>query len=148
MSDAIIKIIPSQPKHQVSDDMMKEVVKLLKGKLATESIDANSSDHPFFVDCGGNLEEICCPVCGADLGFDWWGEQMGAASESDFEDLTVTLPCCGKESSLNDLKYNFPCGFARVEFSILNPTDEPTNDCLAQVEKILGSGVRLIHAHL
>ena len=94
------------------------------------------------------MEAIRCPHCGADL-FDWWSEQMDALyNGSGFPRLAVTLPCCGRESSLDRLIYKAPCGFACVEISLLYPRAQPDEDCLAHLRQLLGCGIRVIHSRI
>ena len=51
----------------------------------------------------------------------WWSEQMGQASHASFTNLAVLAPCCGTKTTLNDLTYDWPAGFAQAELSVLNP---------------------------
>ena len=75
-------------------------------------------------------------------------KKMNMAIENDFESLDVTMPCCGKSSSLNDLKYHFPCGFACAEFVVENPEGELGNENIIELEKILDTKLRVIHCHM
>lgn len=66
-----------------------------------------------------------------------------------FEDLMVDAPCCGGRTSLNNLHYEWPCGFARFELALWNPgrgwlTDEE----LSALARALGRPVRQIFAHM
>ena len=148
MSDHIIKIIPADPYFRLAEHKALELTEFLKSRIEADSIDALIHETPVFVDCGGNLERILCPFCKSALGFDWWGKAMNASYEHNFEKLSVTLPCCGRESSLNDLRYDFPCGFSSIEFSILNPRTELEKDCLDTLQELIGTPVRKIHAHM
>ena len=58
------------------------------------------------------------------------------------------MPCCGKSSSLNDLKYHFPCGFACAEFVVENPEGELGNENIIELEKILDTKLRVIHCYM
>lgn len=51
---------------------------------------------------------------------------MDAASKDNFKELSINMPCCGKKSTLNDLHYDLLCGFACIEFDILNPSTDLT----------------------
>ena len=148
MSDTIIKIIPADPRFRVAEHKAQELVEFLKSRMAADSIKAVLHESPMFVDCGENLERILCPFCKSTLSFDWWGQAMNAAYEHSFENLSVTLPCCGRESNLNNLRYDFPCGFSSVEFSILNPRTELEKACFDDFQELLGTPVRKIHAHI
>lgn len=148
MSDIIMKIIPVVPTYTISKEMDEKVIECLKKNVCADDISVRFSEKPQFVDCGDNLENIHCPFCKEKLYFGWWGEAMNKASESDFENLIILLPCCGKQVSLNDLDYHFPCGFSCVEFDVFNPLAEPDEACLNQVKEILGVATRIIWAHL
>ncbi len=73
---------------------------------------------------------------------------MNEASENGFHNLNLLMPCCGKKSALNELQYDFPCGFACVEFDILNTVSALNKEQLTQIAKLLGCPVRIIDSHL
>lgn len=148
MSDYAVKIIPKSPQMEIVDAALDSAVRCLESKLAAGGIEAHSYDTPAFIDCGSNLEEIRCPLCGEELSFDWWGEAMDTAAGDGFASLEATLPCCGERHSLNDLDYHFPCGFARWEIVVMNPAEGISPGCIAELETILDTPVRLIHAHI
>lgn len=148
MSDTIIKIIPDDLNFRITEHEAQELVEFLKSRITADGIKAVLHESPVFVDCGGNLQRILCPFCKSALSFDWWGQAMNAAYEHSFENLSVTLPCCGRESSLNDLHYDFPCGFSSVEFSILNPRAGLEKACFDDFQELLGTPVREIRAHI
>lgn len=148
MSDYIVKIVPKDPKYCVSEHRINDILLYLKNTVVAEHIEGNLYETPQFIDCGSNLEKIYCPVCSKVIGVDWWAEKMDIASENNFEDLEVKLPCCGNKSSLNDLQYHFSCGFACIVFELFNPTTELTSDCIVSLEKLLGTYIRVIQSHL
>lgn len=147
MSTAIIRIIPKDETTIFPKSISDQVVDHLNSYIRADNISVTVHDAPVFVDCGGNLEEIICPACGEEIPFDWWGEAMDKASTTDFSDLAVELPCCGQQSSLNDLKYDFPCGFARWVLEISDPVDEISGEVLVEIEAIMGEELRMIEAH-
>lgn len=148
MSDYIVKIIPRNPRYRISDSAANRVLAALQDKILARRATAESYETPHFIDCGSNLESICCPGCGGILEFDWWGEQMNIAAREGFANLEICLPCCGKSSSLNDLQYHFPCGFASTELAFWNPEKELSTEDIAWVEGRLETRVRVIKAHL
>ena len=148
MSDYIVKIIPKNPDFYTSEQNAQEIVNYLKSRIPAVSVIVTMHETPVFVDCGSNLEKISCPLCKAELDFDWWGEAMNKAYENNFRDLSVEMSCCGGDSTLNDLVYDFPCGFSKITFELLNPQTEPDKDCLVHIENVLGSLIRTIHAHV
>ena len=147
MSDSIVKVIPADPDFRVSQEKADEIVRYLASVMEADHIGGSCFDTPMFVDCGGNLEEIICPVCGASLDFGWWGEEMERSGETGFQDRAVQLPCCGEMSALDKLCYQLPCGFACVQFEIHGPNNEPDESCLEQIRTIIGSPVQVIVAH-
>ena len=151
MSDIIKKIIPCNPYSKCMEQNSEELIKYLRMNLGAKDCECVSYDTPQFIDCGSNLEEVICPYCRSSLDFEWWGEAMDAAGESEFSNLNVLLPCCGKETSLNDLEYNMPCGFAASEIDILDGNeeiDEEINErVLSELSEIAGEKLRVIVAH-
>lgn len=79
---------------------------------------------------------------------DWWSEQMAQAGEASFTNLAVTTPCCATRTSLNDLTYDWPDGFAQAELSVRNPQGGWLDDAEpAQVATELGHPLKLVMAH-
>ncbi len=148
MSDRLVKIIPANPYMAISDSILREAKDDLQNAIQCDSIAIQTSDHPAFVDCGGSLERIFCPVCHSEIDFEWWGTAMDRAYEEAFRKLDVVLPCCGETVSLNDLQYDFPCGFSTCAIEILNPIAQIDAATLDAVKEIFRTGVRVICARL
>lgn len=148
MSDFVIRIIPTDPYYKSNERSLQRARDLLEDKIDCDLIRIRSFEKTSFIDCGGNLHRISCPKCGKEVGFDWWGEQMSKAYANSFVSLDVCLPCCNKEASLNDLVYDFQCGFACCVLEVLNPRVEISHELLDQIEKIISSSVRIINAHI
>jgi hypothetical protein len=72
---------------------------------------------------------------------------MDSAYKDDFKDLTVTVPCCGAKTSLNELMYVWPAGFALFSIEVYNPGKEISDEELDCLERILGTTVKMIWAH-
>lgn len=101
------------------------------------------------VDCGATLERIECPVCQDAVDVEWWAVLLEERVEAGFANLTVPAPCCSAEVSLNELHYDWPCGFARFELEVWNPNrDWLTAAELAELAAALGCDVRQILAHI
>ncbi len=83
------------------------------------------SDSVRFYDPGENWSGVECSSCGADAEV-WWGEAMARAFDNDFGNLDVKAPCCGRDISLNDLRYVWPAAFGRFALEALNPDIEET----------------------
>jgi len=61
---------------------------------------------------------------------------------------TVTLPCCGAGSHLEELRYEWPQGFARFVLEARNANiGGPTDVDDQEVAGLLGTPVRRILAH-
>jgi hypothetical protein len=72
---------------------------------------------------------------------------MDKASENKFTDLSVVVPCCGSKTSLNELRYEWPAGFAQFIIEIINPDRNISDEELLKIETILGSKLRKIWSH-
>lgn len=148
MSDYVIKVIPINPYCHINIQKTQIIVDNLKTRITADNIESKTYATPIFVDCGSNLEKIVCPVCGETISFDWWGSAMDTAGNSSFMDLSVKLPCCGDDSTLNDLQYYFPCGFSCAELSILNPLEELDSECLSYIQELFETPIRCIQAYI
>lgn len=150
MSDFIYRIIPVDPLFSLSPAGAEEGRALLRMHLPADEITVHISETPEFVDCGGELTAIRCPICGANLDFDWWGAAMDTAcTDTRFTELSIVLPCCGNHSSLALLSYDWPCGFSCVRFDCRNPTDPSVlQTALSVLENCFGPPFRVIQAHL
>lgn len=148
MSDSFVKIIPVNHDYLISNDIVNDVLEYLKTNVKSDSINAYIYDHPAFIDCGSNLDKIQCPLCNKNISFDWWGISMDKAYENEFNNLVIQLPCCGNKSSLKDLIYHFPCGFACFEFVLLNPKTELSVNIIKVLEKLLKMPIRIIRSHI
>ena len=104
-----------------------------------------------FVDQGVNFESVSCPACGTEIDFKSWKEWMDRSYESKFIDRSITMPCCGCETDLNALRYDWPAGFARFALKAVNPDINNgvlPADKLSVLEGILGCKLRQIGSHL
>lgn len=104
-----------------------------------------------FVNCGENFESIGCPACGAMLDGEWWKERMSAVYDrtGGFGALDVITPCCGYATTLNDLDYNFPQGFASWWISVHYASRDWLDDAeRMRIEAALSHPVREIRLYL
>jgi hypothetical protein len=60
------------------------------------------------------------------------------------------MPCCGRFTNLNNLKYNQDCGFAKFILTINDPNTWEINESelLNELETIYKINFRIIHAHI
>lgn len=148
MSDYMCKIIPESPDLRIPSLRMLAARSWLRTHIQSDRVTCRLSEMPVFVDCGGDLENIRCPLCGAGISFDWWGEAMDQAAAGSFQDRRVVAPCCGSETALDELLYEFPCGFSCAELDLVNPRMPLESQMLVKLGKILGTPLRRIDCHL
>lgn len=149
MSDQVYKIIPKSPYTKVSQDKLNAAKSFIESAIKCDSVDLVITDNLEFIDCGNNLVNITCPKCGKEISFDWWNEAMDIACEDEFKKLDIILPCCGETSSLNDLRYDFKCGFACCSINVTNPETLIDDDetLIESIQKILDCDINVIVAH-
>jgi hypothetical protein len=149
VSDHYLRIIPRDPDHLPPARAQEKALAVLRTLVPrAEEVRAIVQDEVSFVDQGGNLEEIRCPRCRATLEPEWWMTEMDRAHATRFADLSLVVPCCGARSSLNDLDYDWPAGFARFVLQVREPGLAGWLDdaAVARLEKALGAPVRQIRA--
>ena len=148
MSEDSIKIISNDPLFIPSEATRKKAREFLMSVFPkADSINIVVEDEVVFIDQGENFEQVLCPKCNFELN-DWWGEAMEKASKTNFSNLNVTVPCCQTQTSLNDLKYEWPAGFATFVLEVNSPNvDDISDNDLDKLEIILGSKLRKIYAH-
>ncbi|MEX3654097.1 hypothetical protein ABFW14_01560 [Mycolicibacterium fortuitum] len=149
-------IFPTDPRWVPSLDRegaARAVFELLMG--SDIEVKVNRPGRVVFEDAGECFETIRCPACGTLVGqnpknMDWWVARIhGAWTEADgFWPLDVTTPCCGVQTSLNDLVYDAPQGFASWSVAARDPVYAMDEDNLALVAAALGHPVRWAHRHV
>ncbi len=148
MSDHYTIVIPADPRFQPARERAEAAGLLLK-QMAPEADDVRHeyTAHIAFYDCGENSEAVFCGECGAELETGWWQEQMDRDLDGEgFQCEAFTLPCCGARSTLNDLRYDWPQGFARFSVRAMNPdrgTLEP--DEVRVLADALGTEIRVVY---
>ena len=150
MSDSILKIFPRYYYPTYTDDRIISAVNMLK-LTSNEKITFTNYKSVQFIDCGEGLEKIFCPWCGCKVDFGFWQEAMdNAYNNGSFNYLGIHMPCCNLSSSLDELIYIKPCGFATFVIEIHNPTDMPGVVELHEMGKCFGSVhfFRMILAHI
>jgi len=162
LSTTIIRLISTNPQYVPDSLSQKRAVAFLKSlplpnpDPSSEAI-AKVTEHVEFVDQGENFERVVCPFCSFELNTEWWHEVMDKAYRERFVDLRITTPCCHTETSLNDLRYEWPAGFARFVLELYEPFSldsegvyqmlELSQDILQKLEDILGCRLRIVWAH-
>ena len=119
-------------------------MRLFRSMVARDGpVEARVHEQVQFIIPMGNLQRVSCPKCGADLK-DWWGDALGRARESQFADLSVVTPCCQHQTTLNDLRWDFPAGFARFEMEAENRGDYLEPGQLGELEHAIGCPLRQV----
>jgi hypothetical protein len=146
----MLRLIPTTPAwapsvvaHRRAETVFRELVP------NAQSVGTRTYSEVTFVDCGANFGAIFCPSCGGELALRWWQTAMDVAFATRFERLDVVTPCCGATTSLNDLAYAWPVGFARWELVAENPGRAALDTVeMAKVEAVLEHGLRQVWQHL
>jgi hypothetical protein len=142
-------IIPVNPKYvPTADGRESSLAAFTKMLPMAESVDAVVHKEVRFIDAGMKFELVMCPLCDSELDQIWWGDAMNTAQRSSFENLAVKLPCCDASSTLNNLNYKMPSGFARFLLQAREPKlgRYLTVDKLQTLESILGTPLKQIWA--
>jgi len=147
MSDTYLRIIPADPTCVPSALARERALDVIRRALPlADDLAQRVTDAVRFVDCGENFETVRCQACGADVG-DWWSIVMEVGHEQHFKDLRVTTPCCALHTTLNDLQYLWPAGFARYTLEVLNPNiGELSHGVVRRLENALHAPLRVIWA--
>jgi hypothetical protein len=149
MTIEFLCIIPVNPKYvPTADGRESSLAAFTKMLPMAESVDAVVHKEIRFIDAGMKFELVLCPLCGSELDQIWWGDAMNTAQRSSFENLAVKLPCCDAPSTLNNLNYKMPSGFARFLLQAREPKlgRYLTVDKLQTLESILGTTLKQIWA--
>jgi hypothetical protein len=148
VSDTYVRIIPTDPKFVPSALARERALSVLQHAAPfADDIASHLTDEVRFIDAGADFETVCCPRCGADIA-EWWSLAMEVAHEQRFRHLRITTPCCGAHTSLNELVYTVPAGFARYTLEALNPGLQIVPDSLIRrLEHALGTSIHVIWAH-
>ncbi|WP_329256065.1 hypothetical protein OG223_32140 [Streptomyces sp. NBC_01478] len=162
MSDDVLSVIPTDPHWQPGPEAGERAAALVTrlvsdGRAFADDPDADDDPEidvdwyaiPTMVDCGGNLERIGCPHCGASIDRQWYADLVEHHPDG-FPTLAVTAPCCAAATSLDALDHDWPCGFARFEIAVWNPGRVIWfgDDELSAVAEALGHPVRQVRAHI
>ena len=149
MSNTIFKIFPRYSYQTYTDEQIISAVDMLKS-YSKEEITFTNYKSIQFIDCGDGLKYIFCPWCGSELDIQYWQKAMDKAYDSNsFKYLGLSMPCCKLSSSLAEIIYIKPCGFATFVIEVFNPTYIPCVVELHEMGKCFGNinFFRMISAH-
>ena len=150
MADDWIILIPENPSF-VPDAERQLRARQRFGEIAPEADEINLivSDTVEFFHCGVNFERVLCPSCGAEIPDAWWKERMDDDHDNGFTLSSYSTPCCGRQYTLHELKYEWPQGFGRFALEAMNPNigrlDEERRQ---ELEDVLATKLRVIYCHL
>ena len=150
MSRDYIVLVPNDPSFVPGPEARRKAEQRFAGFLPdAKDVASRVNAEIQFIHPGGNLDRVLCPYCHAQVDWDWWASAMDAAYLTHYRDLSIKLPCCGITSSLNELLYEFPAGFALFALQAERPNSrglEPEQ--IRTIERIVGSTLRQIWVHL
>lgn len=152
MSDDWTIVIPTDP-WWVPDDAQESSAKALFDEFLSDAVEL-TVERPGMVQLYSSLgyfESIHCPTCCIELDIQpWWTDQLDAAwtDGAGFTTLDVTTPCCNTATTLNDLKYTLPQGFASWALEARNPYSVLDDDRQRQLVEALGHEIRVLYRHL
>lgn len=149
MSTNLLILIPTEPTYRPESVGAKRAQALLNTYFSQPAeASVSLTEEVAFIATGGNLERIRCPYCQSVFEEQWWIAAMERAyDETRFVDLTVRLPCCGQLSSLNDLHYEWPTGFACFQLHVRDPSNEIDEATFQELERVLAGSLKKIWAH-
>jgi hypothetical protein len=148
MSVNYLKLIPIDPQFVPDHATQEEARVLLTSFLnKADEIRVRFTASIEFINQGANFIKVTCPSCDALLPVDQWGQAMDLAYRSHFSDLSMMMPCCGSRQSLNDLRYDWPAGFARFVLQARDPGADLTQAQVEVLQRLLGCSLRKIWAH-
>ena len=149
MSELLVRLIPRLHTYRTNEASARAAVLALQKCVKAEEISFFQSGQVEFFDCGSALNHISCPRCGAAVPLDWWQQKMDEHYKSDhFFVLEEDMPCCSKTVSLNDLRYEAPCGFASLCFTVRDPEEavgQEAVECLSERFGILFRTVEAVY---
>jgi len=143
----ILKIISSNPSYVPNQEQQQQAKDFLAKIYPKHKIESISTDTIEFVDQGQNFDSIICPLCGKEIETEYWQDAMEKANQTHFTNLSMVTPCCKKTTSLNDLGYVTPAGFAKYVLSVDDPETEIKQRDLSTLQKILDAALRTVYAH-
>ncbi|MFA1773424.1 hypothetical protein ACD591_19140 [Rufibacter glacialis] len=143
-----LKVIPIDYRLEVTEEKIQVIADYITNAFPENEITFELKNRIEFVDSGVNLETISCSHCGSIIESELWQEEMTKAHKADFEDMDFITPCCKKEESLNNLKYNTEAGFSKYQVTIINPDYNKVNyaEFVTLLEKQTGIKMKLIWA--
>jgi hypothetical protein len=155
VSDNWIRLIPTDPNWQPEPTAVEDAIAFVRGLFSTANASADEvswtlHERIAFIDSGVNTASVKCSLCGAVTDVEWVFEVVSERAD-DLGNLDTAMPCCGARANLNELRYDWPMGFARFEIEVMNGTRaqyELDAVELEQLGALLGHPVRQVLQHI
>ena len=147
MSDNFLNVIPVNASFVPDITAQYNAKTFLAQRYTDNQMEFITTDKTEFVDQGANFDAVSCNLCGHVLDTEVWQNAMDNAFQNQFKDLQFRTPCCNKVTSLNDLKYEMPAGFARYIMRIANPQTGLSNDEISKLEDVVGTKLKVVWSH-
>jgi hypothetical protein len=159
MSDNWINFVPDNPHYVPNNDQIRTAVAEASRLFPkADSVEPELPRDIEFFHAGGNFEGVFCPGCGKEI-TDWWGDALDLdrivpgvrpeeRAEVGFRLAPVTLPCCERVCTLNDLRYEVSGTFGRFALSVMNPLDDLPIETVPTLESALGTKLRIVYQHI
>ncbi len=142
-------LIPTDPFFRPSENAVQTALTRLQAYFTHhENITYSLSNKLSFWCAGENFDRVICMHCQSNI-FEWFTSTVLKETEG-FNDLPLTLPCCGVKDSLLRLSFEDDCGFACFGISICEGlhdagnTNEINSEELHELETTLGCQLRVI----
>lgn len=168
LSDEQLILIPTNPTYVPSEDQLNKALSELasawpdaKFRLVhvrkelwewdeppSVLVQAVTRDKVDFVHGFENFMAVYCPKCGQEIDMDTWGQATSRAREKDYADLAYETPCCKFRTTLNELRYDWPAGFARFSLTMMNTNRDVNEEAVSRIGIALGCAVRKVQAHI
>jgi hypothetical protein len=151
MSDDYFVLVPRDPRLAASSEVQQRVLSVLR-RIAPDADDiaCEVSKEVRFHDAGSNFETVHCPHCAQEIGLDWWQDRMDDDADGDGFRLDRYLPpCCGKQVTLNELRYDSPQAFAQTSWTAQNANiGELSPAAIHQLESAAGTALAVVYQHI
>jgi hypothetical protein len=151
VSDDSVTFVSVDPQYVPTAEQVKDAESLARSLFPqADAVSPQHSDGIRLFDAGGNLESITCPGCGAEIELSWWQQAMDADSTGDrFRLRPQVMQCCNRSYTLDQLDYQWPQAFGKFGLELMNPNvGSVPAESVAALETVLGTSLRVIHAHL
>ena len=159
MSDNWVYFVPDDPRYTPDREQVgRAVAQASRFFPRADSVEAEFPPDIEFFHAGGDFEGVFCPDCGEEV-TDWWGDRLDLdrtvpgvrpeeRAEVGFQLAPITLPCCGKVCTLNDLRYEVSGAFGRLALNVMNPHEAVPPEAVPILESALGTKLRIVYQHI